>query len=52
MGILPLDPYLSDIRRLPSQEAEREPIPLVRSERTDEELAEWFARKLVEWPTR
>ena len=52
MGILPLDPYLLDIRRQPSQEAEREPVRLVRRERTDEELAEWFERKLVEWPKR
>ena len=52
MGISMLDPYLLDIRRQPSQEAVREPIRLVRSERTDEELAEWFARKLVEWPRR
>ena len=29
---------------------EHKPIPLVRSERTDEELAEWFARTFVEWP--
>ena len=52
MGIPMWDPYMADMRRQPSQESVRELIPLAPTERSDEELAEWFARKLVEWPKR